>query len=116
MGLCALARAALHEGDIDEAERLAVRTRGRCQTLYEPSTRIVASSTLAAVLLAKGDLRSARQTTEEALSVCRQLGAVVYLAETLELMAEIHEAAGEHRAAAAARAEAATLRPTMQFV
>jgi DNA-binding SARP family transcriptional activator len=114
MSLCGLTRAALAEGDVDEAERVATSLRNRHHLLREPSTRIVASSTVASVLLAKGDVRSARQFAEDALAECRRLGAVAFHAKALDLMAEIHEATGDHEAAAAARAEAAALRPAAQ--
>jgi Tfp pilus assembly protein PilF len=72
------------------------------------------SFTLAKARLARGDLGSARTFAEEAYDYCRGLGAVVDQARTLELMAEIHEAAGDHPAAEAARAEAAKLHPAAE--
>jgi DNA-binding SARP family transcriptional activator/tetratricopeptide (TPR) repeat protein len=112
--LCGLAHVALTETDIGEAERLASRAHSLCQLFREPSSWMVASLTLARVRLAQGRLTSAKELAEEALDDSRSLGAVVEQARTLDLMAEIHEAAGDHEAAAAARAEAATLQPAVQ--
>jgi hypothetical protein len=39
---------------------------------------------------------------------------VAYSAQMLDLLADIHKAAGDHEAAAAARAEAAALHPVAQ--
>lgn len=114
MGLCALTRTMLAEGDIDEAGRLAARIQSRWGLLLEPLTKIVASSTTAAVRLAQGELRPAKQLAEEALDDSRRIGAVVHQAQAFDLMAEIHEAAGDHIAAAAARAEATALYPAVQ--
>jgi tetratricopeptide (TPR) repeat protein len=109
--LCGLAQVALVNGDIGEAEQLAMRAHSLAQLVRQPPQRIITSSMLARVRLARGDLVSAKELAEEALDDCRRIGAVVHHARTLELMAELHEAAGEHEAAAAARAEAATLHP-----
>jgi DNA-binding SARP family transcriptional activator/tetratricopeptide (TPR) repeat protein len=109
--LCGLAQIALTGGDLDEADRLASKARSRCELMDYAAHTIVASFTLAQVRLARGHLGSAKKLAGDALADSRRLGAVVHQARTLELMAEVHEAAGDHAAAAAARAEAAALRP-----
>jgi tetratricopeptide (TPR) repeat protein len=112
--LSGLAQVALADGDIGGAERFASRAHDQCHLLRQPSTNVVVSFALARVRLAQGHLASAKRHADEALDDCRRLGAVVQHARTLDLMAEIHEATGDHEAAAAARAEAATLRPAAQ--
>jgi DNA-binding SARP family transcriptional activator/tetratricopeptide (TPR) repeat protein len=111
-----LVQIAMASGDIGEAERLATRVYDHSQTLRLPSTRLVGMLTFANVRLAGGHLEVARALAEEALDVARQLGVVVHQAWALELMAEIHEAAGDLGAAAEARAEAAAVRPVVQPV
>jgi DNA-binding SARP family transcriptional activator/tetratricopeptide (TPR) repeat protein len=112
--LSGLAQIALAGGDLDEADRLASKAHSRCELMGDAHYIIGASFTLAQVRLARGHLASARKLAEDALADSRRLGAVVHLARTLGLMAEIHEAAGDHEAAAAARAEAAALHPADQ--
>jgi DNA-binding SARP family transcriptional activator len=114
--LCGLAQVALARGDTGEAERLASRAHAQSRLLRVPASRLSGMLTLAKVRLAGGHLESAKALAEEALDDCKRLGAVVHQARTLDLMAEIHEAAGDHEAAAAARAEAAALRPAAQPV
>jgi DNA-binding SARP family transcriptional activator/tetratricopeptide (TPR) repeat protein len=109
--LCGLAQIALTEGDIGEAERFAVRAHSLCQTVPDLPTIVRASSTLARVRMAQRLLTAAKELAEGALDNCRRVGAVAYQARMLDLISEIHEAASDHNAAAAARDEAATLLP-----
>jgi DNA-binding SARP family transcriptional activator/tetratricopeptide (TPR) repeat protein len=114
--LCGLAQVALADGDVADAERFAVRAHEQCSLVGQPSTSMVASFTLAKVRLAQGQVEPARTAAVEALDHCRRLGAVVDQARMLDVLAEIHEAAGDLGAAAEARAEAAAVRPAVQPV
>lgn len=113
--LCGLAQVALTSGDVGEAERLASRAHDYSHLLGVP-IRLIGLLTLAEVRLASGQPELAKTLAEVALDRSRALGVVVHHARALDLMAEIHEVAGDHEAAAAARAEAATLRPAAQPV
>jgi DNA-binding SARP family transcriptional activator/tetratricopeptide (TPR) repeat protein len=111
LGLAGQAHAALADGQLDEAERLAVNATDQYKVVQEP---IIAGSlwlVLARVRLARQMFASARETTQQLLDQCRAVGNVVNRARALELLAEIHEAEGDPDAAATARAEAAALHP-----
>lgn len=116
VGLDGLARVALAEGKIDEADLLATRAQDQGDQLQEPSMGLLMSSTLARVRLARGSLTSARDLAERVLTDGRSVGATMHQAGTLELLAEIHEAAGDAEAAAAVRAELAALLPSIEPV
>lgn len=111
--LCGLARIALTRGNLGEAEGLTRKAYDLCDLTPQPSASIMVSFSLARVRLAQGRLKSARRLAEEALDNSRGIGAWTYAAQTLDLLAEIHEAAGDHEAAKAAREEAAALRPVV---